>query len=553
MKNSTGSKSLRQKAEEELKNIKVQKPFLNEADAQKLIHELEVHQIELEMQNQELAESEEQSRKVTEKYTSLYDFAPMGYFTLGPGCKIRRMNLSGARMVGKERLLLQNTDFRIFVSSESRSTFDDFFQRVFESESKQVCTVKLVKEDHSSIVVHIEGVPNDDVECSLTILDITAQELAKEKLHNSETRYRRLFESAKGGILIIDFDTGRIVDVNPFLIELLGYSYKEFLGKELWEIGLFRDLDDSRNSFRELQEKEYIRFEDIPVKTKSGNHIYVEIVSNVYKIDNKNVIQCNIRDITKSKLAEEKLKETAIQLRELNATKDKFFSIIAHDLRSPFTAIIGYSELLADQIKHKNYEGIEEYAKVIQHSSWRAMDFLSNLLEWARSQTGIMGFNPQMVEIDKLINEVTDLLNDSAIQKSIDIKLNIPQSFSIYADISMIKSVLRNLINNSIKFTNPGGAIAVEASYADSVSIVSVSDNGIGIKKGTVEKLFRIEESKSTTGTKGEMGTGLGLLLCSDFVKKHGGHIWVESEYGKGSRFIFSLPIEKSKSLAPGP
>jgi len=545
MKNSTGSKSLRQKAEEELRNSKLKKPFLNEADTQKLIHELEVHQIELEMQNLELTESEEKSRKATEKYTSLYDFAPMGYFTLEPGCKIKRMNLSGARMVGKERFLLQNTDFRIFVSSESRNTFDVFFQKVFETESKQVCTVKLVREDHSFIVVHIEGVPNDDFECSLTIMDITAQELAQEKLHNSETRYRRLFESAKGGILILDFDTGCIVDVNPFLIDLLGYSYKEFLGKELWEIGLFRDVEDSKNYFSELQVKEYIRFEDMPLKTKSGNHINVEIVSNVYKIDNKNVIQCNIRDITKRKLAEEKLKETAIQLRELNATKDKFFSIIAHDLRSPFTAIIGYSELLADQIKHKNYKGIEEYAKIIQLSSWRAMDFLSNLLEWARSQTGIMGFNPQIVEITKMINEVTDLLNDSAIQKSVDIKVKIPQSFSIYADISMIKSVLRNLISNSIKFTNPGGVIVVESSYTDSVSIVSVSDNGIGIKKGTIEKLFRIEESRSTAGTKGEQGTGLGLLLCNDFVKKHGGHIWAESEYGKGSRFVFTLPIEK--------
>jgi PAS domain S-box-containing protein len=549
MKNSS-SDSLRQKAEAELRKNKLKEPFLNEADTQRLIHELEVHQIELEMQNRELTESEEKSRKATEKYTSLYDFAPMGYFTLGPGYKIKRMNFSGARMVGKERFLLQDTDFRIFVSSESRNTFDVFFQKVFETESKQVCTVKLVREDHSTIVVYIEGVPDDDLECSLTIMDITSQELAQEKLHNSETRYRRLFESAKGGILILDFDTGRIVDVNPFLIELLGYSYKEFLGKELWEIGLFRDVEDSRNSFRELQVKEYIRFEDMPLKTKSGSHVNVEIVSNVYKIDNKNVIQCYIRDITKRKLAEEKLKETAIQLRELNATKDKFFSIIAHDLRSPFTAIIGYSELLVDKINHKNYEGIEEYARIIQLSSWRAMDFLSNLLEWARSQTGIMGFDPQIIEFSKLINEVTDLLNDSAIQKSIDIKVKIPQSFSIYADTSMIKTVLRNLISNAIKFTYPGGEIMVESSYTDSVSIVSVSDNGIGIKKDTIEKLFRIEESRSTVGTKGEEGTGLGLILCNDFIKKHGGHIWAESEYGKGSRFAFALPIEKKSGAS---
>jgi PAS domain S-box-containing protein len=543
MKNSSSSRSLREKAEEKLSINKIKDTILNEADAQRLIHELEVHQIELEMQNLELKQSEERSRKATEKYTSLYDFAPMGYFTLDQGCKIKSMNLSGAKMVGRERYLMQNIDFRLFLSPGYKDIFNSFINSVFKTDIKQVCKVKLTRDNQTSIVAHIEGVvSNEYKECSLTIMDVTLQEIAEEKMNKSETRYRRLFESAKDGILILDFNTGRIVDVNPFLIELLGYSYGEFLGKELWEIGLFRDVVDSKNSFMELKSEGYIRFEDMPFKTKSGSQINVEIVSNVYKIDNENVIQCNIRDITKRKLAEEKLKETTKQLRELNATKDKFFSIIAHDLRSPFTAIIGYAELLKEQMDNKNYDGLAEYLEIIRSSSWRSMDFLTNLLEWARSQTGIMIFNPQNIEISNLINETVDFLADSAVQKSIEVRVLLLQNFSVYADISMIKATLRNLLNNAIKFTNPGGLILIEANYTDSVSVISVTDNGIGIKKETIKKLFRIEECKSTYGTEGELGTGLGLLLCNDFVKKHGGKIWAESEEGKGSRFIFTLP-----------
>ena len=543
MKSSSGSKSLREKAEEKLRNSKNKESHQSEADTQRLIHELEVHQIELEMQNQELTESEERSRKATEKYTSLYDFAPMGYFTLDQGCKIKSMNLSGAQMVGRERYLLHEIDFRLFVTIGYKDIFNSFIHAVFKTDIKQVCKIKLTRDDHSSIFVHIEGVvSNEDQDCLLTIMDITEHELAEEKVHISETRYRRLFESAKGGIMILDYNTGRIIDVNPFLIELLGYSCEEFIGKELWEIGLFRDVVDSKNSFMELQLNEYIRFEDMPIKTKSGRQINVEIVSNVYKIDNNNVIQCYIRDITKRKLAEEKLKETMIQLRELNATKDKFFSIIAHDLRSPFTAIIGYAELLKEQMEKRNYDELEEYIEIIRTSSWRSMDFLTNLLEWARSQTGIMKFNPQQIEISSLINDTKGLLSDSALQKSIEVKVMLLQDFRIYADISMIKATLRNLLSNAIKFTNPGGLIVIETNYTDSLSVVSVSDNGIGIKKESLKKLFRIEESRSTSGTNGELGTGLGLLLCNDFVKRHGGKIWAESEEGKGSRFIFTIP-----------
>lgn len=247
-------------------------------------------------------------------------------------------------------------------------------------------------------------------------------------------------------------------------------------------------------------------------------------------------------DITERKNVEQALLQNENRLRELNATKDKFFSIIAHDLKSPFNGIIGFSNLLAIQVQENNYEGIEEYARVIQDSSLRAMELLENLMEWSRSQTGRMEFNPEFVEIVALINEVSKLLNDTAQQKSISISMELPQKIIVSADKAMITTVLRNLISNAVKFTNPGGKIVISAVQKPDELLVTICDNGVGMKNEVVEKLFHIDTNLSTTGTQNETGTGLGLILCAEFVKKHGGKIWAESEVEKGSKFHFTIP-----------
>jgi PAS domain S-box-containing protein len=391
---------------------------------------------------------------------------------------------------------------------------------------------------------HIEGIVSaDNQNILVTLTDITERELVEQKLQSSETRYRRLFETAKDGILILDAYNGQIVDVNPYLIEVLGYSYEEFLGKELWEIGIFKNIEDSKAAFIELQNKGFIRFEDMPLETKNGKPINVEYVSNVYLVDKAKVIQCNIRDISDRKRAEGNLIESEKRLRELNATKDKFFSIIAHDLKSPFTSIIGLSELLAEQVGKKDYNGIDEYANMIQTSSWHAMDLLTNLMEWSRSQTGRMVFNPMNINLAELIEEASELLEESANRKNITIAKDLPEGLTMFADKSMINTVLRNLISNAIKYTNAGGNIHVSAVQGEKELTVSVSDNGVGIKEDTIEKLFLIGSSTSTRGTSDEEGTGLGLILCKEFISKHGGKIWAESIPGQGSRFSFTIPV----------
>ncbi len=231
-----------------------------------------------------------------------------------------------------------------------------------------------------------------------------------------------------------------------------------------------------------------------------------------------------------------------LKLMELNATKDKFFSIMAHDLRSPFNAVMGFGNLLAEKIQQKDYDGIEEYARIIQNSSERAMGLLTNLMEWSRLQTGRKEFSPENIEITALINEVAVLANDAAQQKQINISKIFPQNTPAFADKAMMSTILRNLISNAIKFSNRGGEIVVSVEKKQTEWLISVSDNGVGINIDTVPKLFRIDESLSTTGTQDEKGTGLGLILCKEFVEKHGGKIWVESEVGIGSSFYFTIP-----------
>jgi signal transduction histidine kinase len=232
------------------------------------------------------------------------------------------------------------------------------------------------------------------------------------------------------------------------------------------------------------------------------------------------------------------------ELNELNASKDKFFSIIAHDLKNPFNSIIGLSEILKEEIRSGELERIEEYAGMINISAVQTLRLLENLLEWANSQTGILLFNPVSIKLCELLEEEFSILNDMAIGKNIELKSFITDNLTIIADKNMIKTILRNLISNAIKFTHKNGKVEIKAIKNNRQMEISVSDNGIGMTKKTIAKLFRIDANLLTRGTENEKGTGLGLFLCKEFVEKHGGKIWVESESGKGSIFKFSLPLD---------
>lgn len=553
-KNSLKSADLLHKAEEEYKKLKsVESWAYTNEGIQKLVHELQVHQIELEMQNEQLRETELRAKADAERYRTLYDFFPGGYLTLDREGTIIELSLTGAKMLGTERANLINANFRFFLTLSTRPVFNKFLEQVFELEISQSCEVSLNVEGKPPMFVHLEGLMSEDkTQCFIKAQDITAFKEGIENLRESEIRYRRLFESSKDGILVLDAISGEILDVNPFIIQLLGYDYDELIGKELWEIGTFKNIGYSQHSFTELQIREYIRYDDMPLVTKSGKRISVEFISNVYVANHVKVIQCNIRDITERKRMEQAIKDSENRLRELVATKDKFFSIIAHDLRSPFNTILGFSELLVEQTKKKNYDEVEKFAHIIQQSSNLAMELITNLLEWSRLQVGRMKFTPEHIELNTLIKSVTQLLNNSAQQKGITIHVDTPEKVIAFADEAMLGTIMRNLISNAIKFTYPDGEIVVSAKPEKDQLVIMVADNGVGIKKEGLKKIFAIEDNFSTPGTHNEKGTGLGLIMCKDFIEKHGGEIWVESEPGKGSKFYFTIPQHKKKfSIQP--
>ncbi len=246
--------------------------------------------------------------------------------------------------------------------------------------------------------------------------------------------------------------------------------------------------------------------------------------------------------MTERELASEKMVKYNQELEKLNNDKNKFFNIIAHDLKSPFNSIMGFSELLVEQVKEKDYENIYKYAGIIRQSSQLAMDLLTNLLEWSRAQTGRMDYSPEHFDLAHFIKENLRIFNDIVGQKSITITKDLPNDVVVFADKSMLSTVIRNLISNAVKFTREGGEVIVLARQTPEETIVSVRDNGLGIAPGRIDKLFRIDTNASTPGTNNEKGTGLGLILCKEFVEKHGGRIWVDSEEGKGSTFCFTLP-----------
>ena len=248
------------------------------------------------------------------------------------------------------------------------------------------------------------------------------------------------------------------------------------------------------------------------------------------------------RDITSRKLAQESLKKSELKLRELNAVKDKFFSIVAHDLKSPFNGLFGLVDILLSDYETLSTENIKKTLTLLNDEMKQVYQLLEDLLEWGRIQRNAIQFVPENKNICCTIKNIIDLYAINAKNKKISIQVIIPSEINITFDVKMISTVIRNLLTNAIKFTHPGGLIIISAEDLGKEVKVSVKDNGVGISRDRIDKLFDLTEYFSTKGTAQESGTGLGLILCKEFVEKHSGKITVETEIKKGSTFNFTIP-----------
>lgn len=242
-------------------------------------------------------------------------------------------------------------------------------------------------------------------------------------------------------------------------------------------------------------------------------------------------------------------KKTQEQLKELYTTRDKFFSIISHDLRSPFNAILGFSDILTEEWDELTEVEQKNFLHNIRNTAHQTFELLERLLEWSRVQTGKMRFVPGRINIAQIVEENFKLLKASADRKYIRLVSEVPDDSFAWADKDGILLVVRNLINNAIKFTRHGGVISVSYAFMQTLVVVTVSDTGVGIAPQDIKKLFRFEEQLKTEGTDREKGSGLGLVLCKEIIDKSGGKIWAESTEGDGSRFSFTLPMNPPTTI----
>lgn len=367
------------------------------------------------------------------------------------------------------------------------------------------------------------------------------------RLVESEKKYRYLFENAPVGVFR-STSGGSLIDANRALAGILGFSNVRETLEKIYDLGSQAYADpsvrlDYIDRLRKNGEVENFEVEGV---RKDGSHIWVSLNARISQWTSADdfIIEGFVADITDKKLFEDKIIRQNKELKELNATKDKFFSIIAHDLRNPFNGLQALSMLLVKHYDEYDKNQAIEILELINQSAERGVRLLENLLEWSRVQVGRIEYTPVFFTLADMVNDTIALMGNQAAKKQIKLNSFIGNNIRVYADRNMVYTVLRNLISNAIKFTFTRGEVNIKVEWADKDHIkVIVSDNGMGIVKESQERLFKLGENFSTKGTANESGTGLGLILCKDFVEKNGGRIWVESEYEKGSDFIFTIPV----------
>lgn len=393
--------------------------------------------------------------------------------------------------------------------------------------------------DYSVVPICTDGKILDRV--AIISRDVTELIRTEELLKESEANARAIMESTDEVFMLID-KKGILLDCNDAHAKRLNSTRKELIGQNIFNL-LPSDIGERRNQLVDevIATKKPFFGEDY--RDGFWNEFIVHPVIAEGKEINK--VAVFSKDITERKINVEILKENEKRLKEINSTKDKLFSIIAHDLKSPFNTILGFSELIIDEIKNNDLEKVNLYAGLIRDSSERTLTLVENLLDWSRTQTGKIAIKLKNTELKSIVDNCIQLLSDRAFQKSITLANKIPEQLFALVDHDMFNVIIRNLISNAIKFTNKGGNITVSSKEDENQIRIIVEDSGIGIEASRLNGLFQLGENHSTIGTKKESGTGLGLIVCKEFVEELGGTIWAESEVGQGSKFCFTVPLNK--------
>ncbi|MBI1939366.1 MAG: PAS domain-containing sensor histidine kinase [Ignavibacteriales bacterium] len=423
-------------------------------------------------------------------------------------------------------------------------------------------TVRNIKKDGSEFVISLNTYPIKDEKGNTFALlgissDLTDQIAAEQKLQDVENKFQSLFEDLED-VVYESTPDGKFVDLNPAGMDFFGISNNE----ELQRINIAKEMylhGNEREKFKEELEKYgFVKDYQLDIRKLSGEVATVLETSYAVKNDEGKIIAYRgiLRDITEEKRNETRLRQLLVrfefindqlkksqdELINLNQAKDRLFSIIAHDLRSPFSALLSFSEFLADDIDNMERDEIKSFSEKIHESAKNVFTLLENLLQWSRIQSGKIPYQPSKFNMNSKIEQVINLLRNNAENKKIIITNNAESTSFVFADEDMIFSVIQNLLSNAIKFTREGGSITFNSLLNNEHWKFSVTDNGVGISEEDLEKLFRVDSHHTTYGTNEEKGSGLGLVICKEMIERNKGKIWVKSKKGEGTSFHFTLP-----------
>jgi PAS domain S-box-containing protein len=362
------------------------------------------------------------------------------------------------------------------------------------------------------------------------------------EMKEAKEHFESIFNTNPDAAVISGINDGVILDINHSFEILTGFTRKESIGKSILDIHVWKNPDNRKILVNELQQKGFCNNFETIFQRKDGSEITGLMSAKIITLQGSPHIISVTRDITDLKKSNEEIRLKNEELQRINSEKDKFFSIIAHDLRSPFNVFLGFTEIMQTDLQSMSLEDIKVISKKMNSSANSLYGLLTNLLEWSMMQRGITKFNPKSILIAELVRNIINIYKEQITLKEIDIKIMIPDNLSVIADKYMIETVIRNLLSNALKYTPHVGRIIISAkSYGNNTVEVSIKDNGIGMDNDTVKNLFRIDKGTGRRGIDGEISTGLGLIICKGFIEKHNGKISVESEEGKGSRFYFTL------------
>jgi len=654
---------LRKQAEARLANSVSNVENLSLEEIKTLVHEYQVHQIELELQIEELRDTQKQFETARDRFARLFNDAPVGYLTIDQNGIIAQTNQTFADLVERSPHQLGGKALVDFIATADRSAFLGLFKAFFKSpEGKQLsftlkasdrlvrCVGKIenhgqepakkrrlllvlgditdqargekalmererfltsilqstqdgfwvidasgrltdVNESYCRMTGYtkeelegmrfsdLDAVEDDtvtsariarivengselfetrhrrkdgsvfDAEISASFLsqhggmfvcfcrDITDRKSAESACRESEMRYRLLSDLTMEGIVI--HKKGVAVDLNASLARMLGYEPHEILGRNMLELVVH---EQDRDIVRENVLKDYNKPHVARFVKKNGEVFFVELETRNFEINGETMRVASVRDITDRKKSEEETGEGNAELRNALAEKDRFFSIIAHDLKSPLSGFLALTKILVEDFDGLTMKEVTSSLTELYSSSVRVFALLENLLEWAKLQQGMLTCLRSPFLLKQLVRSSIDFKHSVAEQKEITLREDTPDDLVADIDPPMIGTVLRNLLSNALKFSNRGGQVLVTARQSGDMITVAVQDDGVGMDQNTLSMLFSLDKKITRPGTEGEASTGLGLILCKEFVEKHGGRIWAESTPGKGTTFYFTLP-----------